>query len=835
MGENDTEDELTLCTYCGVGDPVRLMRREGKPDRVKATGALGCCSKGAFFLDTNSREAVGPGVGYPRLTAPEIKVGGSWRVVGWPEALRFAARNLLRLRAAHGRRAIGFYGVGQAPIESFWIAKKLFQGYLGTNHVGTNAELCLAASAGGHELVFGNEGSFTCYEDYQLADAIVLYGSNQAINHPTMFRRGFLANREAIKFVIDPRVTETVRKTLAGPGEAHHVRIKSGADVQLNLAIAHQMIARGWLADEWLAQHVEPGTLSDFTALASEARFSPAEASRRLAPCADQAGQLQAQIERMAEVWGRRGDGPGEALKVVTTSSVGINQSSGSAGVASILNLHLLSGTVGVAGAGHVRLAGQSNAPSELAMGFSSLLLPFRLSVKSRRNRVRIGHHWGIPPWMISELPGLPVTHYAHSDELKYLVTMGCDYVRNLTETDKLRGWLDSTFVVTCDPYPNPECREFADVLLPARTHGEIQGAYMNGERMLQVVQPQQQPPCDAWDDTTILVELARAVADNLLDWDQGSTVFKRTREQLLQWSWIYSDQRRWPPANPTEADVEARAREGNLDLDPNPIRAAFDYPRDAAGQVESEKVWNELREASRGLYNELRDDDGPITYARMRAGGVRWGGLRRYEPGTPGAEDDPGAIFPGRYEHDRKRATLHLPDDEHLGATRDETRYVLNTGRGVMGEGEEARNVALFNSCVKSGFDQLPVQHVITIHPSDAAALELGEGDLVELRSEAGAVVLPARISDEVIPREPFVPFQPDQNRTPLNRLVTPVKLDPIVNQPRLKRLPVELARLAEAPPADQLNETLRRLNAERAARPEAQRRGLLARLLGR
>jgi ferredoxin-nitrate reductase len=793
--------QLTLCTYCGVGDPLLLESNTDQgPERIRAAGPLGCCTKGAAFLRDNDRTAAAAEVGYPRLTAPEIKIHGRWHVVSWAEALRFAAQNLLKLRGRFGRRAIAYYGVGQAPIESYWIAKKLFQGYLGTNHVGTNAELCLAASAGGHELVFGNEGSFACYEDYRTADAIILYGSNQAINHPTVFRRYVLANRQAVRFVIDPRVTETVRQSLAGAQEAHHLRIRSGGDIQLNLAVAHRLFARGWIDTAYLARHVAADSLAAYRDLASQPRCSPHTVARRIAADDAAAPLLETQIERLAEVWGRS---PACALRIVTTSSVGINQTSGSAGVASILNLHLLTGTIGTPGNGHVRLAGQSNASAELAMGFSSLLLPFRLSVKERRNRVRIGHHWGIPPWMISEQPGTPVSHYAQSREIRWLLTAGCDFLRNLPESDRVARWLQDVFVVTCDAYPNPRCREVCNVLLPARTHGELAGTYMNGERRCQLVRPLRQPPCDAWDDTTILTEFAQSLAYELIDWSNDrSTVLRRAREQLLQWSWVMADRRRWPPANPTEADVEHRALQGNLDLDPHPLRAAFDYRHDAHGQVEAAEVWEELREASVGLYNELRDEQGPISYERLvAAGSACWGGSRRYTPDWHGPADDPGAIFPGRYHHATSRARLHRPDEEHLGATRPAQSWVLNTGRGVIGPGQEARNIAMFNSCTKAGHAELTARHVIALHPQDAAHLGILAGDLVEIRTAAGAIVLPAQLTEDVIPGEPYVPFHPDQVLTPLNRIITPVKLDPDVNQPRLKRQLVTLRRAPSSP----------------------------------
>ena len=97
-------------------------------------------------------------------------------------------------------------------------------------------------------------------------------------------------------------------------------------------------------------------------------------------------------------------------------------------------------------------------------------------------------------------------------------------------------------------------------------------------------------------------------------------------------------------------------------------------------------------------------DERGPITYARMKAErGCHWGGKRRYTSDNVGNDADPGAIFPGRYEHARARARLHVPEDDLLADPRPEGVFILNSGRGVMGEGWEARNVEMFNSCVKS------------------------------------------------------------------------------------------------------------------------------------
>src|SRR4051794_24390967 len=168
-----------------------------------------------------------------------------WERVSWDYAIDMAADSILADRQEFGRDSLGFYGVGQMTTEALWVAKKFFQGHLGTNNICSNAEQCLANNAGGHELVFGNEGPFSSYADYLSAQAVIFYGHNPAINHPTVFQRYVLRNRDAVKVVVDPRRTDTVKKLLADSEENIHLPVRSGSDVLLNCVIARRLLDTG--------------------------------------------------------------------------------------------------------------------------------------------------------------------------------------------------------------------------------------------------------------------------------------------------------------------------------------------------------------------------------------------------------------------------------------------------------------------------------------------------------------------------------------------------------------------------------------------------------------
>ena len=95
--------------------------------------------------------------------------------------------------------------------EDYYVANKLMKGFLGSANVDTNSRLCMASSVAGHRRAFGEDIVPGNYEDLDLADLIVLVGSNAAWCHPVLFQRMIRNRRDrgAKLVVIDPRRTAT--------------------------------------------------------------------------------------------------------------------------------------------------------------------------------------------------------------------------------------------------------------------------------------------------------------------------------------------------------------------------------------------------------------------------------------------------------------------------------------------------------------------------------------------------------------------------------------------------------------------------------------------------
>src|SRR5471030_827324 len=199
----------TTCPYCGVGCGVLATPDNnggaaiaGDPEHPANLGRL--CSKGSALGETLGRE--------DRLLYPMIRCSkGTMERVAWTDALDHVAHRFRHIIARDGPNAVAFYLSGQLLTEDYYVANKLMKGFIGSGNVDTNSRLCMASSVAGHRRAFGADTVPGSYEDLDLADLIILVGSNAAWCHPVLYQR-MVANKRARGakiVVIDPRRTAT--------------------------------------------------------------------------------------------------------------------------------------------------------------------------------------------------------------------------------------------------------------------------------------------------------------------------------------------------------------------------------------------------------------------------------------------------------------------------------------------------------------------------------------------------------------------------------------------------------------------------------------------------
>jgi len=196
----------TTCPYCGVDcgvvadrDAAGTVTVRGDPLHPANFGRL--CAKGSALAETIGLEG--------RLLEPMV----DGRAATWDAALEHVADGFSKAIREHGPDSVAFYVSGQLLTEDYYVVNKLAKGFVGTANIDTNSRLCMASSVVGHKRAFGSDTVPGCYEDLELADLIVLVGSNAAWCHPILHQRILAAksqNPSCRIVVIDPRRTDTV-------------------------------------------------------------------------------------------------------------------------------------------------------------------------------------------------------------------------------------------------------------------------------------------------------------------------------------------------------------------------------------------------------------------------------------------------------------------------------------------------------------------------------------------------------------------------------------------------------------------------------------------------
>ncbi len=157
------------------------------------------------------------------------------------EALDELVSRLQETIEHYGPDSVAVYGSGQLLTEDYYVANKLMKGFIGSANMDTNSRLCMASTVAGQKRAFGSDTVPNTYQDLELANLLVLVGSNTAWCHPVLFQRirAMKEQRPDMKVVVvDPRRTETC--DIADL----HLAIKPGSDVLLFNGLLL------WLADQ---------------------------------------------------------------------------------------------------------------------------------------------------------------------------------------------------------------------------------------------------------------------------------------------------------------------------------------------------------------------------------------------------------------------------------------------------------------------------------------------------------------------------------------------------------------------------------------------------------
>lgn len=475
----------STCPYCGVGCGV--IARVDEAGKVSVRGDLDhpanygrLCSKGSALAETLDLRG--------RVLHPQIR----GRRADWDEALDLVATTFKRTIAEHGPDSVAFYVSGQLLTEDYYIANKLIKGFIGSANIDTNSRLCMASSVAGHRRAFGSDTVPACYEDLELADLVVLVGSNMAWCHPVLYQRlaAAKATRPAMKVVvIDPRRTATC--DLADL----HLPVRADGDIALFNGLFAYLAETGRID----ATYVENHTSGFAETLLAASHYTGTDLSEATGVSA----LLLHQFFRLF----------GQSEKVVTCYSQGVNQSAvGTDKVNAILNCHLATGRIGRPGMGPLSLTGQPNAMGGREVGGLANMLAAHMEIENHEDRDRVQLFWNSP--VIATKPGLKAVDMFEAvadGRIKAIWIMSTNPVVSMPDADAVKAALEACpFVVVSDIQENTDTARLAHVLLPATGWGEKSGTVTNSERRISRQRQFLPPPGDARADWWQLAEVGR-------------------------------------------------------------------------------------------------------------------------------------------------------------------------------------------------------------------------------------------------------------------------------------------------------------------------------------
>jgi len=190
-------------------------------------------------------------------------------------------------------------------------------------------------------------------------------------------------------------------------------------------------------------------------------------------------------------------------------------------------------------------------------------------------------------------------------------------------------------------------------------------------------------------------------------------------------------------------------------------ISTAFGYEM---GYGSAEEIFNEIA--------SLTPSYAGITYPRLEGEGIQWPCPTAEHPGTPYLHKD------GRFT--RGKGLFHAIEYKGPAEVVD-TQYPLwmTTGRvyAHYHTGTMTRNSVALDAEISQGF--------LEIHPNDAAALGVCDGDWVNLASRRGEIKTRIITTDRVEKGVVFMPFHFEEAN--VNKLTNPA-FDPIAKIPELK-----------------------------------------------
>ena len=749
------------CRFCGTGCHVQVGVEDGK---VVAVAGDQNAEVNKGLLCVKGYHVGAALYGKDRLTKPLLRRGDKYEEISWDAALDVIAD---RIEGAPERFA--FYGSGQWTIPEGYAAQKFMKGGLSNNHIDPNARLCMASAVTGFLATYGVDEPAGCYDDLDACDVLIMWGNNPAEMHPILFSRVIDRRSKGEKITL---IDIGTRRTRTTDSCQHYLEMKGHGDLAIANGIAHLLIKNGTYDQNFVESFCNFKSPDDENPNLHGKAISFEDYKKMLEPYTPEkveelSGVPADKIRMLGKLFGN------PDLKITSLWCMGMNQHTRGTAINTMVHgIHLLSGHFGTPGNAPTSLTGQPSACGTVReVGTLAHALPGGRVVAKAEHRQQTEEFWNLPEGRVDPVPGYhtvkmwesfctPTDEGGDIGTIWVQVTNPGQTLPNLNKLFNPKANLDEKFLIVSEVYPTATTR-LADLILPSAMWVEKNGIVGNSERRTQqwfkMVDPPGEARDDCWQTIAVAHRLFERGMEGMKDRD-GRFIFEamgNDGQAIPVWNW----------ENYYDTNVD---------------RHLFEEYRQFTRLKHKDLAPYDEYVKARGLRWPVVEKDGRWQETKFRFS-------EGYDPYVESGKEI--QFYHSSTKDDRAQIWFHpwvppaeVPDDDFP--------FMLCTGRVLehWHTGSMTRRIPELSRAMPSAY--------IELHPADAAAGSIRNGDKVLVESRRGSLEIQAWINGRGKPPQGTV-FIPFFDETLLANDLTLDAIDPFSKQPDYKKSAVRISKV--------------------------------------
>jgi molybdopterin-dependent oxidoreductase alpha subunit len=434
-----------MCTSCAWAKPGKPHLAEFCENGAKAT-FWDLTSKRAT-PDFFARHTVSELLGWSdydlenegRLTHPMRYAAGTdkYVAVGWDEAFAAIGERL----KGYDPRSVVFYASGRASLETSYMYQLLARLY-GNNNLPDSSNMCHETTSVALPQSIGTPVGTVLLEDFEKTDCILSFGQNVGTNSPRLLHSLQEVRERDVPIVVFNPLRERGWESFVNPQRpgqmltnsptqiaTEYYQVRAGADIAAMMGIAKGVLALDDEARRSGAKRVlDEGFIAEHTH-----GFEAFEARVRetgWAEIEETSGLARAELESAAWTYA-------QARSVIAIYGMGLTQHRlGVDNVQMLINLLLMRGNIGRAGAGICPVRGHSNVQGQRTVGIAEKteLVPLD----------RLADQFGFEPPREDGLNTVEACEAIVAGKISAFVGLGGNFVRAIPERELMeRKWRD--------------------------------------------------------------------------------------------------------------------------------------------------------------------------------------------------------------------------------------------------------------------------------------------------------------------------------------------------------------------------------------------------------